>query len=164
MGMFSWDCHCCGRSLRNAWGGKHDPEQWRAEVVVVAQDGTLRQGRYNGYGAIGRWKMPQAWGRDDAHQWVFEAEHSEQRAHELRETVASFAEMPASENPAVDRALHLLRESLAHYEESAATARALAAKCIEATVVFTAYHRRCWEHAGRPGFQGQSKCSEDQGS
>ena len=166
MGMFSWDCHCCGRSLRNAWGGKHDPERWRAEVVVIAQDGTLRQGRYNGYGSIGRWKMPKTWDYDDGREWVRSAEEHERDAERMRTVVELIPRegRDADLDAMLRKSADVFRESLEYHENAAREHRAFAAECAAKNVAFTAYHRRCWEHAERPGFQGQSKRSEDQGS
>lgn len=161
MGLFSWDCHCCGQSMRRA-RGKKDPEAWRGDVVVIAQTGETHAGAYDGYGHVGGWTIPETWGDDGARQWLFEAEHDEARARKIREAVLAFETLPSHEG-ASREALNMLRSTLKHYEESAASARSHAARHAKTDVLFTVYHRRCHESAGSPGFQGQSKRSEDQG-
>ena len=100
-----------------------------------------------------------------------------EEAEEARETLA-MAQRFAADVRYINAALGEINTELAaagnapvpHDDGSAEAARmvdedAATLAEIEARVVyFTAYHRRCWESAGRPGFQGQSPRARDQGA
>jgi hypothetical protein len=45
MGFFSWDCKCCGESLKSG-------NDWMSQAVVVADDGSVVKGEYDGYGRV----------------------------------------------------------------------------------------------------------------
>ena len=48
MGFFSWNCECCGESLKSPY----DPQPvWQNEGVAIFENGYIT-GEYDGYGAI----------------------------------------------------------------------------------------------------------------
>lgn len=45
MGFFSWDCRCCGESMKEG-------RDWMGDVVIVGDDGSVVRGKYDGYGRV----------------------------------------------------------------------------------------------------------------
>jgi hypothetical protein len=45
MGFFSWDCKCCGESMKEG-------NDWMGDVVIVGDDGSVIRGKYDGYGRV----------------------------------------------------------------------------------------------------------------
>ena len=163
MGMFSWDCKVCGKAMRRAWNGPSGPEAWREDVVCVPSRGDPMLGAYDGYGGIDGVTIP--WLED-----IEEADDARESLALARRYVEDMRRLDALMGE-VNAALVAAGRTPESYENGAgdaarevdASAATLAE--IEARVVyFTAYHRRCWESAGRPGFQGQSTRSRDQGA
>jgi len=162
VGNFSWDCPLCGASLHRAWR-KPDPDAWQENALLFAANGVKAQGKYNGYGKIGRFQIPDAWMHDDIAFWTHAIKQDEEMARQSAEHDALLAEVDAL---------------LAKYGEAVPPrppreprpvnpdpidAHAELAKALVENIRFTVYHRRCWKAAGKPGFAGQSKWSEDQG-
>lgn len=52
MGVFSWECLCCGQSIRHK-GATNKTSKWMAQAVVMFPNGNVISGEYNGYGRIG---------------------------------------------------------------------------------------------------------------
>ena len=56
MGVFSWNCECCGQSIKGPFDGSRStpPEAiaWQNEVVALLPDGTRLRGYYDGYGRV----------------------------------------------------------------------------------------------------------------
>lgn len=65
---------------------------------------------------------------------------------------------------AAGRACEPYEDGAPHAERAADEDAAELAEIEARVVYFTAYHRRCWVGAGRPGFQGQSPRAADQGA
>jgi hypothetical protein len=92
MGFFSWNCSCCGRSIRRRGGAGID--NWMSKATAVCADGSVAHGEYDGYGRL------------------------DSRLGEIELTEGG---------------------------------------------EFSLFHTACWEHAGKPGFKGQSASAKDQG-
>jgi hypothetical protein len=45
MGFFSWDCKCCGESIKSG-------NDWMGKAVAVSDDGSVVSGEYDGYGRL----------------------------------------------------------------------------------------------------------------
>jgi len=45
MGFFSWECKCCGESMKEG-------RAWMGDVVIVGDDHSVVRGRYDGYGRV----------------------------------------------------------------------------------------------------------------
>lgn len=52
MGLFSWDCPCCGHSVRYH-GATVETSRWLSQAVVVFSNGDRVSGTYSGYGEVG---------------------------------------------------------------------------------------------------------------
>lgn len=52
MGFFSWNCPCCGHSIRHK-GATVAQSAWLAQAVVVFANGDRVSGEYSGYGEVG---------------------------------------------------------------------------------------------------------------
>ena len=50
MGMSSYNCRHCGRSIRSQQGGYKD---WMEHAVVITKRGEIMRGHYDGYGRVG---------------------------------------------------------------------------------------------------------------
>lgn len=161
MGNFSWDCKACGASLHRAWR-KRDPLAWQEDALLFAANGVTAEGKYNGYGKIGEFQIPEEWMHDDIAFWTRSIEQREEldrmtSEHDalLARCDALLAEHGAAPPPREPRAVVDPADRVDSHAELA--------KALVENIRFTVYHRRCWEAAGRPGFAGQSKQSEDQG-
>lgn len=160
MGYFSYDCLLCGASM-HASDGPNDPEAWREDVLLFAADGTTAEGAYDGAGGIGAFQIPQAWLHDDIVFWTLAIQRDEEFERSRREhdeLLAHADALIAKYGGTVPS-----REPRAPREPSSVDAHEALARAKVENVRFTVYHRRCWEAAGRPGFAGQSRWSEDQG-
>lgn len=51
MGFFSWNCKCCGHSIRSRYA-TNPTSAWMSKAVVMTEDATVR-GEYDGYGRVG---------------------------------------------------------------------------------------------------------------
>jgi hypothetical protein len=51
MGLFSWDCKKCGRSIRH-WGSTTVVSRWMAQAVCLMPNGSVVIGTYDGYGRL----------------------------------------------------------------------------------------------------------------
>jgi len=45
MGFFSWECKCCGESMKSG-------NDWMGQVVIVSDDDSVVRGEYDGYGRV----------------------------------------------------------------------------------------------------------------
>lgn len=160
MGQFSWDCHVCGASLHHAWKGPKERNAWQMKALLFAANGFMAEGDYDGYGRIGDFQIPKEWMFDDVTFWTHMAEEADRNAIQADETFALFEETDRllGRPPGSHRILNG-----DHYREAAARDREYLEKARQESVDFTVYHRRCWKKAGKPGFQGRSRMSEDQG-
>lgn len=52
MGFYSWNCPCCGNSIRSRHS-TNATSAWMSKVVVVFADGDRVSGEYDGYGRVG---------------------------------------------------------------------------------------------------------------
>lgn len=51
MGFFSWDCKCCGKSIRSPYS-VDEKTAWMNDAVVISPNGEVIKGEYDGYGRI----------------------------------------------------------------------------------------------------------------
>jgi hypothetical protein len=51
MGMFSWECRGCGKSILNELG-VNKTNGWMADAVALLPDGNVLMGTYDGYGRV----------------------------------------------------------------------------------------------------------------
>lgn len=51
MGFFSWNCKCCGKSIRSPYS-VDDDTAWMNDAVSVLRNGSVVIGRYDGYGRL----------------------------------------------------------------------------------------------------------------
>lgn len=51
MGFFSWNCKCCGYSIRSQYADAGE-NNWMAKVVAIIRNGGIIKGEYDGYGRI----------------------------------------------------------------------------------------------------------------
>jgi hypothetical protein len=80
MGFFSWECECCGESIKSPYT---EPE-WQNKAVVLTSGGSLIKGDYDGYGRIDDFEiedhLPQVYhercwlSADKPTQWEAESE------------------------------------------------------------------------------------------
>lgn len=131
--------------------------------MLFAANGVTARGKYNGYGKIGRFQIPQEWMHDDIALYThlvasYEKMIVDHRAFE--ESMAQAGALLAKYDP---EHVPYVPKGTADLEAQLADVRAQLAKAMVENIRFTVYHRRCWEAAGRPGFAGQSRPSEDQG-
>lgn len=162
MGNFSWDCALCGASMHHAWEGPSDPDAWQEDVLLFAANGVTAEGKYDGYGRIGGFTIPEAWAHDDIAFWthsIKQREEMDRRDAVVDQLLSEVAAILAKHGEPA-----LIREPRTQTPDpDPIDPHAELAKAMVENIRFTVYHRRCWEAAGRPGFAGQSKCSEDQG-
>lgn len=167
MGCFSWDCIVCRRSLRGAKASRRRPgEAWASDVVLVPERGEPMAGEYDGYGRVAGVPMPESWGTMESDELRFDIERSRQQLARF-DAVAGPAPAEGEGEGEADSRVDSLRKILADIRANtlAAIERCTASlrEAEAAEVRFSAYHQRCWEQAGRPGFGGQSPRSRDQG-
>lgn len=64
MGFFSWNCKCCGESIKAPYGIPK-PIVWQNQCVVLEPNGSTIIGDYDGYGRVGSWEYedgePEMW-------------------------------------------------------------------------------------------------------
>lgn len=51
MGMFSWNCKCCGHPALSP-EATNEKNRWMSNVVFVESDGSILIGEYDGYGRV----------------------------------------------------------------------------------------------------------------
>lgn len=56
MGFFSWDCPCCGHSIRHR-GATNATSEWLSKATAVFPNGDHVSGTYDGYGNLGRHEL-----------------------------------------------------------------------------------------------------------
>lgn len=165
LGSFSWDCNICGASLHHAWEDEEDPDAWRMDSVLVAENGVMAEGDYNGSGCIGSFQIPKDWMENYPRfyrRMLAMAERDALQADTVFETIQRAEELIRRYNPEDSRAPSGIKNG-DHWRKRAAEHRASLDEALKTFVAFSVYHRRCWEQGGRPGFTGMSKESEDQG-
>ena len=52
MGFFSWNCKACGHPMLSSYV-TDEHNEWMSDVVVLAEDGSVLKGEYDGYGRVG---------------------------------------------------------------------------------------------------------------
>lgn len=160
MGYFSYDCLLCGASM-HASDGPDDPEAWREDVLLFAANRTTAEGAYDGAGGIGEFQIPPEWLHDDIAFWTLMIQRNEELERSRREHDALMAHADALILKYSGEVMP--REPRPPEVPSEVDDHAQLARSLVENIRFSVYHRRCWEAAGRPGFAGQSKWSEDQG-
>jgi hypothetical protein len=51
MGFFSWNCVECGHPMLSPMA-VNDVNEWMSRVTVIAKDGSILKGEYDGYGRV----------------------------------------------------------------------------------------------------------------
>ena len=51
MGFFSWNCKCCGKSIRSGYS-TCKMDEWMKRVVFLMPGGSIHIGEYGGYGDV----------------------------------------------------------------------------------------------------------------
>jgi hypothetical protein len=165
MGNFSWDCNVCGRSLR---GTTTNPvvrsKAWGGDAVLVPNRGDRLEGDYDGYGRVGGTPILDEWDDDEGPYLRSEIQRTRDQLADPDLTPVGGYEARPEDSPALAEARTFLRSLRDSREQSIARMEARLKEIEPTEIQFTAYHRRCWEGAGRPGFRGQSPGSRDQGN
>lgn len=166
MGQFSWDCHVCSKSMRRMWPGSKPRDAYREDVVLVPETGDRMEGKYDGYGRVDDVRIPETWDKSGVDVVVLlgKIAADERQARELRaEADECWEEAKRSGRDTYKRLSTTYHDAASLLETKIKHDRWMVDYAKE-DVRFTAYHRRCWEDAGRPGFREQSRRSEDQGA
>lgn len=168
MGNFSWDCNVCGRSLRGSRINRAVAKKaWGCDAVLVPSRGERMEGDYDGYGRVGGTPIPDAWDDEYGPYLRREIQQARERLDRLAGTEAAApfdVEVRPDDPPFLVEMRSFLRNLRDERARSLAESEARLKKIEPTEVQFTAYHRRCWEAAGRPSFRGQSPRSLDQGN
>jgi hypothetical protein len=71
MGLFSFNCKVCGKSIKSV---HTNAPSWQQQAVIVIPTGRVMRGSYDGYGRVNGEDVPMTWVSDDtvAETWYHE--------------------------------------------------------------------------------------------
>lgn len=166
MGMFSWDCHECGHPML-ASRATNRVNQWMTDCVVITRTGRVVEGGYDGYGRL--------YGEDIRPESPVWHDDLQRAKYLLRMVVkgAKLNDLPAGTEPHwMDAGKEKvsfcgkwnLKEDLIKFVDKVDGAPEREDHSWDRLL---AYHRACWEVAGKPRRKPtkkrQSLSSADQG-